>query len=182
MAFFRKTIANRKINKKIKEGAEVSALNLEKAKSVLVLFQLDICEEYVQAVKLMKDLKKKYPNITEVKAVGYSELKEIPTYFKEKENVILYQKNQVNWFFLPKKKEVELNKILNESPDILIDLSGNSIYPFRRLITEINSKFKVGLYSALNESFYDLMIKTQDGVRVLSEQAVHYLSLINKSK
>ena len=182
MAFFRKTIANRRIAKKIRHRDEVSAINLNKAKSVLIVFSLAEKGELVEATNLIDKLRADHPNLRDVHAVGYYDKKDIPEYFKQTRDVTIFYRKQINFFFLPKKKEASIWKIFKREWDIIIDLTGNEFYPVKRMLTEINGKFLVGLYSVENEPFYDLMIKTDQGVSVLSEQAVYYLKLINKDQ
>ena len=85
----------------------------------------------------------------------------------------------LNYYAFP--NNIIVRNFINESFDILIDLTANRVVPLKLILCFSKSSFKVGSFSNENKKFYDLMIET-DPSNYLEyvEHVFNYLKIFNK--
>ena len=161
-------------SKKLKR--ERGVFNFDNAKTVGIVFNatkqdsFDIAYEFVQFLE-HKTIK--------VETLGFVDSKEVRDFYRETVNTKYFSKKNLNWFGKPKNENVE--KFINKSFDILIDLSLIDEYPILYISALSKAKFKVGRLSGKVE-YLDFMIdiSKKPEYKYLIEQIKHYLLSLNK--
>ena len=91
-----------------------------------------------------------------------------------------FKVEDLNYYAFP--NNVIVRNFINESFDILVDLTANKVIPLRLILHFSNSLFKVGSFSNENKKFYDLMIETDPGDYLeYVKQVFNYLKIFNKT-
>jgi hypothetical protein len=164
------------LNRKEKQLNRVKVVhNFNTAQTIGILFNPDKQETF----ELLKDF---IVFLTDknihVNVLGYFDGKEIPQMFLFRKGIEFFTKNDINWFYRPKRGTVD--EFINTSFDILIDLTTQKIFPVKYIVRLSNAKFKVGTYGT-DKFGYDLMIKIdkEQGTAYFIEQLKYYLSIIN---
>ena len=157
------------------ENRDVEAININKAKSMALLFNAENKEQLKQAHELNAMLKKSYPNLT-VYALGW--VRKAPVDDKKQENFQFFSPADYNFFYKPKDVPA-LKEFKTRNYDIVLDLSMDFNYPIQRLILELNASLRVGLFSKHNEMYFDLFINSRKNVSEFAKQAIHYLGILN---
>jgi hypothetical protein len=87
--------------------------------------------------------------------------------------------HDLNYYGFP--NNIIVRNFINESFDILIDLTANRVVPLRLILYFSKSSFKVGSFSAENKRFYDLMIETDPSDYLeYVKHVFNYLKIFNK--
>lgn len=157
------------------ESRDVDAINITKAKSMALLFNAENSEQLKQAKELIVQLKKSYPNLT-VYALGWK--RKINPESTPNADFKLFSKNDYNFFYKPKDTEL-IREFKSRDYDIILDLSMDFVYPIKRLLLELNTSLRVGLFSKHNEMYFDLFINSSKNVSEFAKQAIYYLGILN---
>ncbi len=176
---FIKRIADRSINRSLAVERKVEAINLYKAKRIGILVNGTDKPSYLEHRKLVNELESKKSK-AEVHVLVWYKGKNQPEYIKPSKQVNLFNGQDYNLLFKPKKKSEAIASFLAHDFDLLIDLTRNEIYPLRKVLSLAKASFKAGALEPGNEPFYDFMVKFR-GTKDYTVQLVHYLSLLNKN-
>ncbi|MFH1005223.1 MAG: hypothetical protein V1781_07000 [Bacteroidota bacterium] len=152
-------------------------INLEQAKTIGIVFDateeenLELVKKYIA---YLREMKKK------VKAIGYFDQKQIPSFVYSKLEYDFFCSSELNWYNVPSVVYVE--NFLNDEFDILIDLNLDDCFPLRYISSLSKAKFKVGGKSEQNSSIFDLMIEIDlsKGIKYFLRTIDTYLFIINK--
>ena len=158
-------------NKRLKEVS-----NLEKAKSIGILYNATNQEQIIKIVPFVKyffELRK------DVKALGYVNKKRLDNCHIPKLNYDFFYQKDLNWYYKPQNYIID--NFIKKEYDILINLSDSSCIPIKYLVASSVARFKIGRFEEGYE-IYDLMIKLEKEKEKerLMEEIKHYLNLINK--
>lgn len=149
--------------------------NFKTARSASILFDANENESFTH-IRQFKSFLEKQNIKTEL--LGYVDEDEIPDDLLLWEHCHVYCKKDLT--FLYKIKQDLTKDFLDNSFDILFDLSLNDHLPLVSLSSLSKSKFKVGRYK---ETFndYDLMINIDKNKRIdyFIEQIKNYVSILN---
>lgn len=120
---------------------EVKACNVSEAKSIGILFNAthQISFEIVKA--FVKDLSTKKNKID---VLGFVDSKQLIDHYLYRKGFDFFTRSQLNWYYKPIVENVQ--KFINKSYDILIDLSLDDPFPIHYIIACSQAKFKVGRY------------------------------------
>ena len=156
----------------------VAVCNLEDAKSVGILFNA-LDESTYKTVKTYVN-KLRSEGIRKVMALGYVDTKVVPAYLPYKVYLDFISKSDLNKFLIPVSSSVD--NFLNETYDILIDISEDDCFPMRYMLVMADAKLKVGKCCNEKNEYYDLRIEIEERKTVgyLTEQIDRYLRMINK--
>ena len=176
MAGFRELVGQRILKNKQKNlNRETRVHNFDTAKSAVILF--DALKK--DAFKIIREfqgfLKNKGISCT---VYGYVNQKETPPDMLFWKDLYMINKSNLNWFLQPKGESVDLFK--KETPDILIDFNTDYRIELQFLVQLSPASFKIGCFTE-EKNDYDLMIKLsgQEDISYLSEQIIHYVSILN---
>jgi hypothetical protein len=150
--------------------------NFEKAKTIGIVFNASIIEDFqlVQKyVKYLKGLNK------QVKALGYFSTGEIPDITYSKLEFDFFTKKHLNWHLKPQRSFID-NFILEEF-DLLLVIDLKNDFPLRYISALSRAKFKIGNLIA-DTQIYDLMIEVEEGkgIKYFLKHLDHYLMQLNK--
>jgi len=140
----------------IKRKRVVRSVNFNKASSIGILFdatdknEFEIVKAYIK--KLKEDGKK-------IQALGFYNYKETPIMMNSKLEYDFFTLKEINWHYKPTSKFV--NKYMEHSFDILINLCTKSVLPIMYVLALSKAKFKVGVYKEKYISYYDLLVHHQ---------------------
>lgn len=160
--------------KKLKRQRGV--FNFDNAKTVGIVFNatkqdsFDIANNFVQFLE--------HKSIT-VKTLGFVDSKEVRDFYRETVNTKYFSKKNLNFYGKPKNLNVD--KFIDESFDILIDLSLTDEYPIIYISALSKAKFKVGRLNGKVEHLdFMIDISKAPNYTYLIEQIKRYLSSLNK--
>jgi len=169
----------RALRKELKSGQrKVVATSYAASSRVGVLYQADDPADHERVKKYVRHLKEE-EGIRKIMALGYFSGKVVPEYLQAKLSFDFFTKKELNWQQRPSGTVVQ--NFIDESYDILIDLSPANCVPLRFILVQSKANFKVGMMSEANQPFYDFFIDTGDTLNqdTFIEQANHYLKIIN---
>lgn len=151
-------------------------VNMDTARSVALLYYLPDEATYKAAEIIAVRLNEM--NL-KVRIVCYTDQKIIPHYFIPKITQDIITVKDVNWRYQPQKPFVK--DFLNNSFDLLIDLSLDEYLPLLYCAALSKSGLKVGRFQEDHQIFFDLMIHagSDETIETFAEQVIHYLSRIN---
>jgi len=164
----------RKKSKSIKRNVIVH--NFDTAKTAGVLFNVSNDNSFDYIKDFLNFMNNK--NI-QVVVLGYNNSKTTPDELLIKKNINIINKNDLNWYCVPKNDMV--NQFIEKDLDLLFDLSTKNTFPLKYINTLSNASFKVSKESNYNNSS-DLMlnIKKDESLKYYIEQIQHYLNIINQ--
>lgn len=158
--------------------ANAIACNLYKAKSIGIVYDATLNEDFEKVKAFVEDLKSE---IHIVDSIGYVDSAELSEFHTKHEDFKFYSKKDLNKFFKPISEITK--EFCNCKFDILIDLNINEKLPNCFIVAESQAMFKTGLYSKNEPVYYDLMINinknTENLLEELIKQTKHYLKMIN---
>jgi hypothetical protein len=151
-------------------------VNLEDAKTVGILYTIYNEYSYNKVCEFVKYLQDRRKN---VKVVGLANRKLVPHYCIPKLSWDLLTKDDINWYYKPKRPFVA--DFIKEPYDMLIDLSLEDQYPLQYIAGLSKAKFKVGRAGEENTEYYDMMIETNEKTTIdeFIKHIMHYLTVIN---
>lgn len=173
-----KVLLRKEVKKNIRKNIKVC--NLNEAKSVALLMNITDELDVKKVTKFEKFLKGEF-GIKNVFALGYFDGKEIPSFLRSSIGFDYISRKDLSWNGVPSGNTY--TNFISEKYDILIDFTNYYNVPLRFTLLRSSAQFKIGRYSELNTSYYDLMIDFEkDDFEEFANQIVHYLSIINATK
>lgn len=161
--------------KKLKR--KVKVMNLEQAKTALLLYDATLPEKDQLARKMAQFFKEEG---VKVETLGFYNKKGkkvvVP---KDELNYHYFSPVDLNWLKFPKaKKVIELKK---KQVDLLIDLNLEDHFSLECISTLSPAYFKVGASGSYRDEVCDLTLSLKElNLQELIEQIKKYLSIINK--
>lgn len=173
-----KKIAKYTLQQKAKnQKRKVVAMNLDKAKTVLIVYNAssDVVEKKVRAyARFLKEEGIKTDTIGFYKSKGKEDLKP-----EDELGYLYYDKKGLNWQGLP--KENKLLKCIAREYHLLIDLNLENEFSLSAISTLSSANFKVGRTGGYQDKVCDLTIAIENNnLDYLLEQMNIYLRMINK--
>jgi len=178
---FKNKAGAKKIQKDIKAQSKnrvVNICNLNQAKTLGVIYDVNNESDYIKIIKLVKYLKGEF-GLRKVKVISFYAEKEEPNFMQSKLEFDFFTKKDLSWKMIPTSTVVD--NFTKEKFDILIDFTEKYVTPLRHVLVQSKSAFKVGRFSKPNEPFYDLMIEEKDpsDFEAFVNHLVQYLTMIN---
>ena len=163
---------------KKKSSRVMRSCNIKDAKSLGMLCVIRNKEDYESIIKII-DIIKSDISIPKIKILAFYPLKDEPFFLKSRLGLDFFTFHDLNYYAFP--NNIIVRNFINESFDILIDLTANRVVPLKLILCFSKSSFKVGSFSKENKKFYDLMIET-DPSNYLEyvEHVFNYLKIFNK--
>jgi hypothetical protein len=89
-----------------------------------------------------------------------------------------FTQSDLNWYYKPISAVVR--NFAQKEFDILLDLHTGDSIPFRYIVAESRSRFKIGKYDVPNVKLYDFMLSTKEHLPFAQyiEQVKHYMNTI----
>ncbi|MFQ5335969.1 MAG: hypothetical protein ACE5DN_07820 [Flavobacteriales bacterium] len=174
-------IANHVLRRKLAgRSREVAACNLEEAKSVGVLFNVDDERTYKTVKSYVNRLREE--GIPKVMALGYVDQKNVPTYLPYRVYFDFFSRADINKLMIPSCPATE--NFLALQYDVLIDLSDDDCFPTQYLLALADARLKVGKQCPPKNRYYDLRMEIREvkTTGYLIEQVDHYLRMLNKNE
>ena len=164
---------------KKKSNRTMRSCNIEDAKSMGMLCEIRSKDDYNSLVEIIDFLKKEYA-IPNLKILAFYPLKDEPFFLKSRLGLDFFTLEDLNYYGLPNNSIVR--NFMNETFDILIDLTQKRIVPLRLVLLFSKSPFKVGSFSNGKKPFYDLMIETDPAdYKEYVNQVTNYLKIFDKN-
>lgn len=177
--FTKKAIGNSTLKKRIgKVQREKEFCNIESIKTVGILFE-NVGDMYVVANKMIKffmsrKIKTYALAFENIKHGDLVNRKQIPSYMK------IFTKSDLTWYDRPYCEDV--NKFISQKFDVLIDLSHNSEYVFRYILTMSMAKFKIGGIQYKNDPFDLILLEKSGDITKFVSLIINFLSTIKVKK
>ena len=129
---------------------------------------------------VLRLLTEKEYSIKNLKILAFYPFKDEPFFLKSRLGLDFFSLNELNYYGFPNNSIVR--NFMNESFDILIDLTQRRIVPLRVVLLFSKSSFKVGSFSDEKKPFYDLMIETDPSdYKEYVTQVTSYLKIFDKN-
>lgn len=173
-------IGNRVLERLLKKKSTrvMRSCNIDDAKSLGILCVIRSKEDYESVLKII-DIIKLDISIPKIKILAFYPFKDEPFFLKSRLGLDFFTYQQLNYYAFP--NNIIVRNFINESFDILIDLTANRVIPLRLILYFSKSPFKVGSNSEENKKFYDLMIETDPSNYIeYIKQVFNYLKIFNK--
>ena len=173
----RSFIGNHYFKKELsKTGRERKLTNLQEAKKIGILYNLDTVPDYEIVSEFVTQLQHERK---EVKALGYVKNKNLVSRFLPKLSYDFFSRKDVNWFYMPGQAKVR--DFIAKEFDLLIDLSLKDNLPLKYIAGLSMSLCRIGRFSEKNTDCYDFMIDIPPAASLKEYilQITHYLNLIN---
>lgn len=169
-------VLERRLKKKSKRT--MRSCNINDAKSLGMLCVIKNKDDYESIIKIIDNIKSEF-TIPKIKILAFYPLKDEPFFLKSRLGLDFFTVHDLNFYAFP--NNIVVRNFINESFDIILDLTANKIIPLRLILYFSKSPFKVGSFSNENKPFYDLMIETDPGDYLeYIKQVVNYLKIFNK--
>ena len=152
--------------------------NLERARSVVIIFALDDETLYEQVIQLIEDLTLKKKNVS---ALAYSPSQKAPYYFAPRLKIDVFTQRNLNFFGIPSKGFIR--DFINNKCDLLIDLTTTDYLPVDYITSVSHAGFKAGRHRTSIEKYYDFMVLKSDDLSnsFFLSYLLDYLTKINTS-
>ena len=137
-------------------------------------------DDYKEVVSIIESIRSEF-SIPEIKVIAFYPFKDEPFFLKSRLSLDFFTVHNLNYYAFANSSLVR--NFINESFDILLDLTEFRVVPLRLILYYSKSSFKVGCFSEENKLFYDLMIKTDPGdYKTYANHATNYLKIFNKEE
>jgi len=179
MANLREQIGKRVLKNRMKgHKRETRVYNFETASTAVILFDAQIKNGFHIIKEFRTFLKDHGINCS---VYAFMNQKEIPKDMVFWKGYHIITRRNLNWYMKPVGDDIEQFK--REDPDILVDFSIEPLIELQFLVQLSSARFKIGCYTEETND-YDLMINLseQNDMAYLSEQIIHYVSMLNPSK
>ena len=166
---------NRAIRKELRtQHRQVKITNLEKAKTIGVVFNAATENDYQRAAGLIRHLKAQDKLVNSIALVPY---KDIPHYLPAKISSDYITLKDLNWYRKPRNQFSR--DFINKEFDMLIDLNLQQNDSLRYVVSLSKARFKIGLFNEEYKDIYDFMLEgikpTQ--VSLFIKEVLHYLEI-----
>ena len=175
----RRYFARNLIRQQLRKPRQVKAVNYGGARSVAIIYR-EQGEPFFILIKQFVRYLREEQGINKVMALAYVDhKKQLPHYHKHKLRYDYFTRAGINWKFQP--TDPTALKFIGRDYDLLIDFERGNCLPLQYILAASNAKFKVGIYQAAKEDFYDLMlnIRKEDTFDTFINQLNHYLNTLN---
>jgi hypothetical protein len=171
-----KNIGKYLLERKVKHvNRKKTVHNLDSARSIGILFKINHDPKKMETV--MAFINKLSSKKRKVIGLCYFEKKNIPPYYLHLNGLNVFSKNDLTWYYTPKRQYIK--DFINNSFDVLIDLSLEDSFEIDYIARLSKASFKIGRFSA-NNDISDLMINIQNpNINVLTKEVYHFLEHIN---
>ncbi len=151
-------------------------MSFDEARSIGILYDSTEEKDFDLVRKYVKEIREKYHK--EVLALGYFDQKELPPMRFSKLGLDFFTQSDLNWYYKPISAVVR--NFAQKEFDILLDLHTGDSIPFRYIVAESRSRFKIGKYDVPNVKLYDFMLSTKEHLPFAQyiEQVKHYMNTI----
>ena len=127
--------------------------NLREAKSVGVVYNATLEEDFLLVKAFVYELKKIVP---EIYSLGFVDKKELENFHMQPLDFFFYCNSDLNWYHKPEEGTVK--KFVQKDFDILIDLNLTENLSVRFVLAEPPTPFKVGRFTDIEPNYFDLML------------------------
>lgn len=168
------------LNKLLKKqtNRKASFCNINNAKSIGILFEINNESSYKQLLNFIKILREDY-GIRKVKAIVFYQENESFSIPLTNQTFEYFTHSDLNW-----KREIkpEISKeFIDSNLDVLIDLTETFNIPLRNILIRSKSKLKIGRFSTQNQKYYDFMINSKhSNFGEFTKETLRYLTMINE--
>jgi hypothetical protein len=172
----RRTAGNQALKKAVRHNTRKKKThNLETAKSIGVLFQVDSEDDYARVHDYTRRLQKEH---LEVKALGVVTEKTLMDKVLPVITFDLISDKDVNWFGKPKSGKFD--GFVEKRFDICLDLSPSYCTAMKFAAALSKSSFKVGRYHSERVILYDMLLELDDSEAIdkIIQEVDHYLRII----
>ncbi len=152
-------------------------VSLEQARNIGVLYAISDEETYKIIHSFLKSLKTESRSVI---ALGFLNDKKVPTYLHQGVYNSIITLNDVNWFGKPVNQYVR--NFFREKFDIFLNISNEDHFPLLYISACVNARMKVGMFNDAHTAYFDLMIKTAEGIsqKELIDTMLYYIEMINQ--
>lgn len=159
-----------------KQARIQKSVNLAKAKSIALLFEIADEQAYITAQKIAESFRTANQKI---RVVCYSPYKIDPPFFIPKLQYEILNSTNRNWRYQPVKPFVK--DFIEEDFDLVVNLNLNRDLTLLYLLVMSKASIKVGPYAEDLHGFYDLMVHAtaDETPETFAEQVIRYLNHIN---
>lgn len=164
------------LNKKSKRlQRNVKAFSIEKASTIGIVYNATNRNDAEIVKKFVQFLKEERKNIL---SIGFIDSKDSSDMVASHLNYVYFDRRNLSKTLVPKGNEVE--RFINTSFSILIDLNINDCFPIEYISSLSNAKFKVGAKGSYRNKACDLVIDIDENNKMeyLIIQVKHYLKMI----
>lgn len=164
------------LNKKSKRlQRNVKAFSIEKASTIGIVYNATNRNDADIVKKFVQFLKEERKNVL---SIGFIDSKDSSDMVNSHLNYVYFDKRNLSKTLVPKGNEVE--RFINKSFSILIDLNINDCFPIEYISSLSNAKFKVGAKGSYRNKACDLVIDIDENNKMeyLIIQVKHYLKMI----
>jgi len=137
--------------------------NLNDAANIGIIYNATDLASFEVIKDLSKYLSGRNINLS---ILGYVHSKELVDHYLYRKGFDFFYKSNLNWYFRPSSPVTD--KFIQETFDILIDLSLEYYYPIQYITALSSAKFKAGRYTA-NDKYLDLMIDIEKEKAVMKK-------------
>lgn len=150
--------------------------DLANPKSIVLFFCINTIQELEQVRKLFRDIKNDFSKVDVLVFVPGYEVIDVIT----EEWILLF--NLDNFSIFGRMKEELTQRFENEQHELLISFAFDQEPFVKRIISQINAKFKIGPDDGKMQELFDMTVKRDDETNDFANffsQAWHYLSVLN---
>lgn len=145
---------------------------LENAKSIGVIFDASKLENFAPMSSFINEISN---NGSRVLVLGFLEKNDKKKIKIKSENITYFTRGNINWNGKSMKDNV--SEFIDETFDILIDLSFKEDMAVKFLVAKSKAKFKVGNFSDKEYTFYDLTLKVSNDTE---NMFIYFLNQLKK--
>lgn len=167
---FRAWLYQRKLNQCLQKATKRTATNMERAKTIGIVFDATNEKDREIALSYKRTLQQQHKK---VKAVAYYDSKEV----LEENAFVCFCKKDIGFNQVPKTPAV--NDFLAEPFDLLIGLHTHQCQPLEYIALASEAKFRIGHYFEDKTDFYDFMLYGKGkGLRAFTKLIDTYLQKV----
>jgi len=173
------SLANFKFKKELKKASsQREVIGWEAGKKIGLLYDatgdddFEVMKQYVKQVRSQQK---------EVLALGYINKKQMPQNRFPQLGLDFFSKKDMGWKMIP--NNLAVSNFINESYDIVINLSNNNIFALSYITAVSKAKFRVGRFDKHYVHCYDMMIEANNetDIKNLLQQTEDYLKKLKSS-
>lgn len=152
--------------------------NLRNAHKIGVVWDGSFLISFPELTEFYQKMQK---NNIQVDVICYHPDKVLPNEYTALRYLRCFKPNDLNFFFIPKKDELE--DFISTPYEILIDINFNNRFPLYYITSLSKAEFKIGAGNTINDNSVDMTIELKDktNIKYYLEQVEYYLEMINTS-
>ncbi len=151
-------------------------INLEEAKNIAIISNIDSIEKYKIISNFIKWLRSKNKDVF---VIAFVENEEFKSFFEKEKSILFFNKKNITWYGKP--RNIKYQDFIEKEFDLLIDTSLHQFITFHYLVAMSKARLKVGKYCE-KYAYYDFMIDVgnNNDFKFFIDQIKHYLCDLNK--